>query len=177
MYTISKLCELICNDCEKQLIGLHISPIHKEEHNFIIMNEAGTLKVLHGSHNANEFLNFAKEIVPPKCSYTDFLQNIAYSQEFVLEYRRKFFKDIFLTGDISILLSKVKDMDFNAPQIRHGGLDGFSLNYWMPGLDRELYVWCCHYDNYYAPITDLANVLLDAASVDKQYRFGVSKST
>lgn len=177
MYTISKLCGLICDNCKEQYVGLHISPIRRAEHNFIIINEAGTLKLLHGSHTAKEFLDFAKEIVPAECSYTDFLQNIVCSKEFVFSYRKKFYKDICLNDDISVLLSKIKDVDFNVPQTRHGGLDGFSLNYWMPGLDKEFHVWCCHYDDYYAPLTDLANALLDVVSVDKKYRFCVSRRT
>ena len=175
VYTISKLCTLICNEYEKQCIGIHISPIHREEHNFIIINETETLKLFHGSHGTKEFLDFAKEMAPTDCSYADFLQNIAYSKEFLFAYGKKFYKEICLTDDIRVHLSKVNDIDFNVPQTRHGGLDGFSLNYWMLGLEKEFRVWCSHYDDYYAPITDLANALLNAAYVDKKYRFSVIK--
>ena len=177
MYTISELCELICNDNEKPVVGLSISPICKKEHNFIITNEAGMFKLLHGSYSDRQFLDFAKEMVPKECSYADFIKNIAYSYEFLLAYRKKFYSDIYLTDDVNVLVSKVKDIDFNVPQTRHGGLDGFALNYWMLGLDKEFFAWCCHYDDYYAPVTDLANALLDVMSIDKEYRFRVCKRT
>ena len=177
MYAISELCGLLCNNCKEQCVGIQISPIYKAEHNFVMINMEGTLKLLHGSYREKEFLNFAKGVIPAECSYTDFLQNIGYSEEFLLAYRKKFYNDIYLTDDTKVLLSKVQGIDFKFPQTCYGGRDGFSLNFWMPGLDKEFHVWCCHCDDYYAPITDLANALLDAVSVDREYRFRVSRRT
>jgi len=110
MYTISKLCELICNDREEPFVGLRISPIHKKEHNFIIINDAGMPELLYESYSDKQFLDFAKEKVSKECSYTDFIQNIAYSNEFLLTYRKKIYKDICLTDDINVLLSQVKTL-------------------------------------------------------------------
>lgn len=67
-------------------------------------------KLLYGSYSDKQFLDFAKEKVSKECSYTDFIQNIAYSNEFLLTYREKIYKDICLTDDINVLLSQVKTL-------------------------------------------------------------------
>lgn len=176
MISFPNLCNLMNEGKnEKFCVGYHISPIKKKDYNFFITASADKMKMIYGSHGANEYLEFVKNYVPQKCSYTEFLQNVAPTKEFISAYKEHFYQELDLTNDIERLVSTVSSLDFSTPQTRHGGLDGFSLYCWMPTMSKVFSVWCCHYDEYYSSVTDLANAVLDAINVDEEYRFSVYK--
>ena len=176
MISFSDFCNLMSDDKEENLcVGFHISPVKKRDYNFFVINSSDGLKLLYGSHGTTEYLEFVKSYVPQKCSYTEFLENVAQTKEFISAYKARFYQEKVLPNDIDKLVASVRNIDFSVPQTRHGGLDGFSLYCWMPQMSKEFRVWCCHYDEYYSPVTDLANALLNFTNVNEEYRFSVYK--
>lgn len=176
MISFSNFCNLMSDGKdEKFCIGYNIYPIKKKDYNFFVTSSTDGMKLLYGSHGEKEYLEFVKSYVPQKCSYIEFLQNIAQTKEFISAYKERFYQEKVLPNGMERLVSTVSSIDFSMPQSRRGGLDGFSLYCWMPTMSKEFWVWCCNYDEYYSPVTDLANAVLDAINVDEEYRFSMYK--
>lgn len=173
---LSKFCELICGDTAEVLIGYNIYPICRKEYNLIVMRSLGKISLLYGAHNTRDFIAFIKEYTPQTKSYDDFLENIAPTREFISAYKERFYIEKKLSEQEEVLIAKVQELDCSTPCAFSGGRDGFSLTCWTPGCNKEFRIWCCHHDEYYKPITDLANALLDIANVNPEYRFSFYKS-
>lgn len=173
-WSFSKLYYLLCDEPADILMDFHISPICRTAYNFIILRSNNDTKMLSGAHSSKEYIDFVKSFVPKGCTYSDFVSHIVPTKDFLTAYKRRFYsEDKELPQNIDTLISQVLSLDFSIPQTRHGGLDGFSLDCWIPNHDIDFHVWCHHYDMYYKPVTDLANAFLDIANVDKEYRFTV----
>ena len=171
----SNLCNMICAEEANALLFCHISPIYKMDYNVVVIESCGKRSLLVGWHNTREFLDFVKAFAPAGCTYTEFISHIALTKQFLSAYREMFYREIKgLPQHIDELITQVIELDFTVPQSSRGGLDGFSLYCWTPN-GKKLRIWCHHGDEYYKPVSDLANALLDIARAETEYRFEFAK--
>ena len=175
---LSKFCNLICGDTADILVCYeisldysHISPTCRKDYNFIIRRFQGKISLLYGAHSLREFIAFAYDYTPKGILVTDFLKQISPTHEFFSDYKERFYLEKDLSSQEESLIAKVEELDYTTPHTVSCGYDGFSLHCWTPECGKEFRIWCCHHDEYYKPITDLANALLDIANVDPEYRF------
>lgn len=163
--------ELLCDKESDILLRFRIAPIKFDEYYFVVCKKEEELILKYSRHKRFDFAIFLRERYPQGVSFDFFVENIVHTEEFIGEYKKHFCMEKKITPEVEELIYKIKELDFSVPEKLSGGFDGFSLEWWVPECKKVRRVWCVHSDEYYKPLTDLANIFLDIADADSEYRF------
>ena len=158
---------------ETEIISYIIAPINRKNYMFICYKKAGSLYLKNSECSDKEFIEFGREFY--KNGRPTSLEKAIREDSFIDAYKRKF---VYVTeiknGTLVGLLEQVSNVDIDSWKGQQMGLDGFSLDCYMPAWDKKLHMWCDIADEYFLPVVDLANFLLDFLKVDMEYRFRIN---
>ena len=168
MINVEKMSKYITNESESSVISLKISPIEKMDCVCFIIYDSDKLCFLYGIHGPQEYVDFAREVVPAVTNF-ECLEN---SKEFIQSYRTRFLKKIEIEDTATMKLVNVAcNADWSETKRDIQGFDGFSLFAHNHKTNQNSDFWCIYHTDANTPIANLANCFLDIINVDSHYRF------
>lgn len=171
IYDIKDINLLLERD-ETEIISCIIGPIKRKQYMFICYEKDGNPYLKFSEYSHKELFEFGREFY--KMSMPVSLEKVIKEDSFIEAYKRKFVRVAEIKNSTFVgLLKQVSNVDIDAWKRNIKGLDGFSLDCYMPIWDKNLCMWCVIADEYFRPVVDLANFLLDFMMVDLEYRFRI----
>ena len=177
IYGIEELKILLEND-ETEIVSYAIGPIKKKRYMFICYEKEKNVYLKSSEYDSEELVRFIQEFSQNDMTMFESLEKVIMEDTFIDAYKRKFVRVIEIKNSVlKGLTEQVDNININYPKTKHNGLDGFSLDCYTPKWGKELHLWCCSKDEYFKPVIDLANYLLDFKEVDAGYRFRLVKNS
>ena len=177
MFELKELCAYVARCGYRVVLAIMVDTIpmwverNKGEYTFFIIEDSGKYRLLWGVVYFKEVLRLLRKTNPDSVrSYEELKAWLQTKAGFAAYLEHFYMIEDNLSDAILHDIEQVKDMDLSKPPQGSQGLDGFTTYVYNPSNETEMSVWCVHHDAYYAPLTGLANLLLDTLGLDDDFR-------
>ena len=177
IYSIEEVKILLESD-ETEIISYAIGPIKRKHYMFICYEKERNVYLKSSEYDAEELVGFIQGFSRNDMTMFESIEKDIMEDTFIDAYKKRFAHTIEIKDcAFMTMIKQAINVNANSPKTKYNGLDGFSLDCYTPKWGKALHLWCCSKDEYFKPVIDLANYLLDFKEVDAGYRFRLVKNS